>query len=245
MYAFPDTETTGFARGGVQPRLVSIAWMIAEDPGRPRVFKHSIIKPEGFTIPQAAAAVHGITTERALAQGLPLTAVLHDFAYDLRTLLPRAIVAHNVAYDIPIIAAEFTQIRIADPCQGRATYCTMIAARDRWPGESAKLGDVYARVFRSTLQNAHNASADVWACAQIFFALQGVVTKNIAAILPGPHDEKGEWGRLIEAVIAMIDDEKVILTPQEARQMLRVFIRRDREDFSSELDLVRTGGVKV
>ena len=43
----------------------------------------------------------------------------------------------------------------------------MLAVRQKWPRESAKLGDVYMKLFRSAMKNAHNASADVWACAQI------------------------------------------------------------------------------
>jgi len=204
MYAFVDTETTGFARGGIQPRIVSISWMVADNPAQPRVFKHGIIKPEGFTIPAGAAAVHGITTDRALAEGLPLSAVLRDFAHDLQTLSPRAIVAHNAAYDMPIIAAEFGRIRLDDPCQSRTTHCTMLTARSRWPGESAKLGDVYERLFRVAMKNAHNASADVWACAQIFFALQDAPTRGLASASIAPLDklDKGEdCDAMVEAVI--------------------------------------------
>jgi DNA polymerase III epsilon subunit-like protein len=88
VYAFFDTETTGFARGGVQPRIVSIAWMIAEGPKAVRTFKYSIVRPNGFEIPTAAASVHGITTRRAIVEGKPIASVLADFAVDLRTLRP-------------------------------------------------------------------------------------------------------------------------------------------------------------
>lgn len=201
MYAFVDTETTGFARGGVQPRIVSISWMVADNPTQPRVFKYGIIKPEGFHIPEGAAAVHGITTARALAEGRPLSAVLKDFAHDLQTLSPRAIVAHNAAYDMPIIAAEFGRIQMADPCRGRTTHCTMLTARSRWPRESAKLGDVYERLFRSAMKNAHNASADVLACAQIFFALQNSGTKATTVVASAPPDEEDDCEAMVEAVI--------------------------------------------
>lgn len=171
MYVFVDTETTGFPRAGIQPRIVSIAWMIADNPVKPRVFKSSIILPTGFTIPRPAFAVHGISTERAEREGKSLPLVLADFAYDLRTLMPKTIVAHNASFDIPIIGAEFNRLGLVDPCQKLITKCTMLAARQKWPGESAKLGDVYTRLFRSTMKNAHDAGADVWACARIFFSI--------------------------------------------------------------------------
>jgi DNA polymerase III epsilon subunit-like protein len=201
MYAFVDTETTGFARNGVQPRIVSIAWMVADDPSQARIFKYSIVKPDGFSIPPAAASVHGISTARAQAEGRPLAAVLEDFAKDLRSLEPMTIVAHNAAYDMPIIAAEFQRIRRGDPCQGRSTHCTMLAARKRWPGESAKLGDVYERLFRSAMQGAHHAGADVRACAQIFFALQSV---QVRAAPPPPNardQDVDDPDTLVEAVL--------------------------------------------
>lgn len=42
-----------------------------------------------------------------------------------------------------------------------------------WPGRSAKLGDVFQRLFSMPLEGAHDARADVLACAQVFYALRG------------------------------------------------------------------------
>lgn len=170
MYLFVDTETTGFPTRGVQPRIVSIAWMIAAEPERPRVFKCKIVRPDGFEIPQAASAVHGISTERARREGAPLKDVLLEFGSDVLTLLPRAVVAHNLAYDRPIIDSECLGAGVSGAIENLPGKCTMLAARKRWPGHSAKLLDVYQRLFRANLSNAHNAGADVWACHKVFFA---------------------------------------------------------------------------
>ncbi len=180
MYAFIDTETTGFARQGVQPRIVSIAWMLTDDPARPRVFKYSIVKPEGYVIPSVASNVHGITTERALSDGLPLRSVLSDFANDLRTLRAQAVIAHNAAFDLPIIRAEFDRIAQDDPCRGLGVRCTMLVARQTWPGQSAKLADVYRRLFGAPMQDAHNAGADVGACSQVYLHLVAASARRSA-----------------------------------------------------------------
>lgn len=172
MRLFIDTETTGFASGGVQPRIVSIAWMIAAEPNKPRVFKAAIVRPEGFDIPAPAQAVHGISTEKARKEGLPLKAVLADLHVDIATLRPSSIVAHNLAYDRPIINAEYSRLGMRSAIDHLDGACTMLAARKRWPGNSAKLIDVYQRVFSAQMKNAHNASGDVWACHQVFFSLQ-------------------------------------------------------------------------
>ena len=191
MYAFLDTETTGFACGGVQPRIVAMAWMVADNPGTPRVFKHRIVRPDGFSIPARVAAVHGITTERALAEGEPIDAVLADFANDLAALRPEAVVAHNARYDLPVVAAEFQRLGTADPCQRLRAVCTMLQSRAKWPGESAKLGEVYRRAFGEAMRNAHDAGADVWACSQVFFHLasrRGRVRRN-ASLHPVVRNE--------------------------------------------------------
>lgn len=212
MYAFIDTETTGFARGGVQPRIVSMAWMVAEDADRPRVFQRRVVRPEGFSVLAAAAAIHGITTERALAEGEAIRAVLADFARDRRTLNPRAIVAHNIGYDMPIVAAEFERLGSTDPCRGFPMLCTMLQCRKAWPGESAKLGDVHLRVFGDALHDAHDAGADVLACARIFFHLASTrggaaaparpeAVQAPAATADSDPEEHVDWSARVEAVL--------------------------------------------
>ena len=92
-----------------------------------------MVRPDGFAIPARAAAVHGITTERALAEGQPISAVLADFARDLRALRPAAVVAHNARYDLPIVAAEFERLGAPDPCRRLRVLCTMLQCRAAWP----------------------------------------------------------------------------------------------------------------
>lgn len=212
MYAFLDTETTGFARGGVQPRIVSMAWMVADNPDRPRVFKRRVVRPDGFAIPARAAAVHGITTERALAEGQPIAAVLADFASDLRALRPEAVVAHNARYDLPVVAAEFQRLGVDDPCRDLSILCTVLQCRDAWPGESAKLGDVHQRVFGHELLGAHDAGADVRACARIFFHLALKRSGPAPCARPkairvrvatdgADNEKRDDWGSMVDAVL--------------------------------------------
>ncbi len=171
MYAFVDTETTGLPCGGEQPRIVSIAWIVAERLETPRAVRGAIVRPEGFTIPDAATAIHGITTGRALQEGRPLAAVLAEFAEDLAGFGVRWVVAHNLADDRPVIEAEYGRLGQASPLAALEGICTMRAARRCWPGERAGLGAVHARLFGQGVEDAHSAEADVMACCRIFFAL--------------------------------------------------------------------------
>ena len=68
-----DCETTGLPPKGAKwdvdfaefPNIVQLAWAVNE---KERSF---IIKPEGWKIPEASIEVHGITAERANAEGVP------------------------------------------------------------------------------------------------------------------------------------------------------------------------------
>jgi DNA polymerase III epsilon subunit-like protein len=161
----------GLRAPGSSCRVVSLAWVVASDSKTCHEFKACIVKPDGYFIPERVAAIHGITTDRAHREGIPLVYALLDLARDIRTWKPRSIVAHNAAFDLPVIRAEFERVNVEDPTRFMRTQCTMLASRQKWPGESARLCDVYARSFRSRLHNSHTAQTDVWGCYQIFFHL--------------------------------------------------------------------------
>ena len=73
LLLFFDTETTG-----TDPRLaraVEIAWIVCTGDGQIVKEETHLVKPKGFTIPDQAAAIHGITTEIAEAEGLDLSEI--------------------------------------------------------------------------------------------------------------------------------------------------------------------------
>lgn len=171
VYAFVDTETTGLPHGGVQPRIVSIAWIVADRFDRPRAARGAIVRPDGFTIPAEATAIHGITTALAKREGRALAEVMGAFAADLAGFGVRGIVAHNLAYDRPVIDAEYARLGLASPLAPLEGLCTMKAARRAWPGERSGLGAVHERLFGTAVEGAHDAEADCRACCRIFFSL--------------------------------------------------------------------------
>ena len=73
MYLFFDTETTGIPKNYKAPvsdiknwpRLVQIAWLVTDKSGNEVKSAEYIIKPNGFSIPDDAAKIHGITNELA------------------------------------------------------------------------------------------------------------------------------------------------------------------------------------
>jgi len=119
MYIIFDTETTGLPKNFNAPitdsenwnRCVQLAWQIHNIKGELIDVKNFIIKPEGYSIPYNAAQVHGITTDRAKKQGMPLEFVLDEFNKDLNE--NKFLVGHNVNFDINIVAAEFHRAGIS------------------------------------------------------------------------------------------------------------------------------------
>lgn len=124
-----DTETTGFVRPSspdedpLQPHLVQLGAVFFEDR-KPRDTISLIVKPDGWTIPDHAVGAHGITTELALAVGLPSHLVVATFT-NLRALADR-IVCHNLAFDQKVMASNIARLGRAPAHPGPSVHhCTM------------------------------------------------------------------------------------------------------------------------
>lgn len=190
MYLFFDTETTGLPKSWQAPvsdldnwpRIVQLAWILSEDNGEQISGQNYIIKPEGFLIPEESSRVHGISTEKALKEGVDLEEALNNFAYDLSR--SNLLVAHNINFDEKIIGAEFLRKNVESNLGNISKFCTMRSTTNycqiekkngygyKWP----RLEELHLKLFRKNFDNAHDALADVKACARCFFELKD---KNI------------------------------------------------------------------
>ncbi len=184
MYLIFDTETTGLPRNykaplsdfNNWPRVVQLAWLSYQENGQLVESKSVIIKPEGFTIPAAAVKVHGISTERALSEGISLSEALTSFAGAIEGA--KFLVAHNIEFDVNILGAEFLRTQIPNKLFAIPHLCTMKKATNfcqlpgnygfKWPS----LNELHLKLFNSEFEEAHNARLDVQACAKCFFELQ-------------------------------------------------------------------------
>ena len=178
MYLVLDTETTG-VKGDV--RLVQLAWQ-GFNPARVQVSAQNVlIRPEGFRIPPEATAVHGITTEQALEWGIDLAEALEQLSAEIANPLgpARVLVGHNLAFDLRVLEGEYKRLRMLAPFNGLPRIDTMLATvelcaipRDlggyKWP----KLQELYFVLFDDEFP-AHDAGADVAACARCLWELQG------------------------------------------------------------------------
>ena len=158
------------------PRLVQLAWVVADEAGTEIESAEHIIRPEGFVIPPDAARVHGISTEVALRDGIPLATALAAIAPGIASA--SALVAHNMSFDEKILGAEFLRAGGANPVEAKPRRCTMQSATDycRLPGRYGykwpTLQELHAKLFDEPFAGAHRALADVRACARCFFELR-------------------------------------------------------------------------
>lgn len=181
MYLFFDTETTGLAQWGrpphhpEQPHLVQLGALVISDNVEIDQI-NELVKPEGWVVPDEAARVHGFTTERCLKEGLPLRDVLGRFT----DMASRAtyLVAHNSDFDHLVMRAAFHRAKLSDHVMNKRIICTMKPATDickipgkygknKWP----KLEEAHEFFFGEKFEGAHDAMADVRACARVFFEL--------------------------------------------------------------------------
>jgi len=185
MYLIFDTETTGLPQNWKAPltdfdnwpRLVQLAWQVHDIEGKLIDVKNYILKPEGFDIPYNAAKIHGISTQRAEKEGMPLVEVLEIFMQELEKV--KFVVGHNISFDNSIVGCEFLRKNMPNLLQSMPAidtkddatdYCQILGGRGgkfKWP----KLTELHQKLFGEDFAEAHNASADVEATARCFLEL--------------------------------------------------------------------------
>lgn len=184
QYLLFDTETNGLPRRknvpaeSVEnwPRIVQLAWGEYNGRGKRLAEASYIIRPDGFTIPRDAERIHGISMAMAKKQGRAIKYVLGQFAVAVGR--SRTLVAHNLAFDTPIVRAEFIRAGLVDILAGREGICTMKIGTDvcRIPGRYGykwpTLSELYLELFGASPGTTHRADADVDICARCFFKMK-------------------------------------------------------------------------
>jgi DNA polymerase III epsilon subunit-like protein len=175
-YKAPPSDTENW------PRMIQLAFIVLDKDMVTTQEYSAIIKPDGFTIPKEASDLHGITTERAMAEGIPLIDAMVSFCNAVNEC--EVIVAHNLAFDQSVIGAEMIRTGIYPVKKERKKICTMEAStafcaipgqygKFKWP----KLQELYKKLFDKEFDGAHNALNDVLATRECFWSLmaQGII----------------------------------------------------------------------
>ena len=186
---FIDTETTGLpvhrkvnALSGPDnwPDIVSVAWSLYEND-RLVKSRYSLIKPDGWGIPQSSINIHGITETIALEQGSSLREVLMELKVDIEK--SEAVVAHNLDFDKNVLFNAYRWRLDLNPWLIWPAWdiCTMNRAEPELmlpskypttnrPYKPPTLSELYLATFGRKPEGIHNSERDVEILCQIYWA---------------------------------------------------------------------------
>lgn len=191
MILFLDSETTGLTQPSLpadhaaQPHLVQLGMILTTDEGSEVSAVDLIVRPAGYSIPEGAARVHGITTEIAEACGVPILTALSAYV-NLRANA-RTLVAYNADFDRLVMDAAIARSGKTPSHPGPAEWtccmreCAPIVAippteRMRAAGfdkfKPPNLSEAHRHFFGEDFEGAHSAIADARACARVFFEMR-------------------------------------------------------------------------
>ena len=159
MLAF-DLETT--SANPKQARIVTSA--LVRIDGRD-VQKIEHLADPGIEIPQEATNVHGITTEKARAEGRPHEDVLKDTVDTIKAAWEDGLtlIVYNAAFDLTVLRSLTGDFTVTGP-----VYDPYVIDRvsDKWRKGKRTLGAVCEH-YGVELGNAHEATADALAAARV------------------------------------------------------------------------------
>ncbi len=186
MYIIFDTETTGLPKRydapitdtSNWPRCIQIAWQLHDEMGNLIENEDYLVRPEGFNIPYDAERIHGISTELAQADGIPLADVLEKFHVALSKA--KFIVGQNVGFDVNIMGCEFFRLgmesplspmRVLDTCTETTASLLQLPGGRGGKYKLPTLTELHQYLFHTPFSEAHNATADVEATTRCFLEL--------------------------------------------------------------------------
>lgn len=190
-----DTETTGV--DPAEARLVTAYVGMLDANGDLERGTDWLADP-GVDIPEQAAAVHGVTTEIARAQGEPVKDVLEKVVASLNWIAKNglALVVYNAPYDLTLIAAECSRHGVTPPQLGPQVVDPLVIDRavDRYRKGKRTLGDT-AAAYAVDLLDAHDAAADAIAAGHIAQSIARKYPEEVDISLAELHAKQIEWSR--------------------------------------------------
>ena len=193
-----DLETTG--TNPAESRIVTAA--VVELKAGETLGHRTWLADPGVPIPADAVAVHGVTNERAVAEGRPADEVAGTVADVLTSywLSGVPVVAYNAVFDLSLLSAELRRYGLPslrerlgglDPAPVVDPY-TIDRRVDRYRRGKRNL-EAVCREYGVELDSAHDAFADALAAARLAGAIAARHPK-IASVGPAElHRRQIEW----------------------------------------------------
>lgn len=188
-----DLETTGVDTA--TSRIVSAHVGVIDADGTLIRREDWLVDP-GVAIPEAASAVHGISTERAREDGRPAAEAVAEIVEALRALLAAGtpVVAYNAPYDLTLLRHEALRHGVAplqDP-QPIIDPLVIDKALDKYRRGKRTL-TVTAAHYGVGLQDAHDAGADAVAAGRVAQAIARAYPAELQVDAVELHRRQVRW----------------------------------------------------
>ncbi|UUT35242.1 exonuclease domain-containing protein [Microbacterium elymi] len=190
-----DLETTGI--DVACSRVVTAHVGVLDDTGAVRGAQDWLADP-GIEIPDAATAVHGVSTAHARAHGRPAGEVVAEITAALRGLFAAGIpvVAYNAPYDFSLLKHEAIRHGVAPIADPSPVIDPLVLdkAVDRYRRGKRTLAAV-AEHYAVRLDDAHAAAADAVAAGRVALALAERFGTELPTSAGELHTRQIGWAR--------------------------------------------------
>lgn len=211
-----DLETTGLDLQ--TSRIVTAAVAVLDANGEAIEIHEWLVNP-GIEIPEAAANVHGITTEMAQANGVePAPAIAEIVAILDKLGQEMPLVAFNAPYDFTILKSEAERYGIS-PLDPKAVVDPLVLDRQMVKfrsGKGSRNLTALCRDYEVELLDAHNSTADAIAA--------GRLAQRQASKFPQLNVE-----------ISELHASQVIWSDEQSLDFEKWFKQQDRPDYRAVL----------
>lgn len=147
-------------------------------------------------IPEAASAVHGITTERARAEGRPTGVVVAEITQTLRTLfgLGVPVVVYNAPYDLSLLDRECRRNELEPLIDPAPVVDPLVLDKqvDTYRKGKRTL-EAAAAHYGVALDDAHDAGADAIAAGRVAQALASARPEELDIPIADLHGRQEIW----------------------------------------------------
>jgi DNA polymerase-3 subunit epsilon len=188
-----DLETTGVDTDVA--RIVSACIAVLDSDGRVTARWDWLVDP-GVEVPEGASAVHGITTERARAEGRTAETAVAEIAQTLRVLFSQGVplTVYNAPYDLTLLDRECRRHGV-EPLHAPMPVVDPLVidkAVDRYRRGKRTL-EVTAEFYGVELDGAHDAGADAICAGRLAQAMARAHPDELAVSAADLHGRQEFW----------------------------------------------------
>jgi DNA polymerase-3 subunit epsilon len=189
MVAF-DLESTGVDTDTARIVTACVALIQPRQPVEPMTW---LLDP-GIDIPQAASAIHGVTTEKARNEGQPAHQGVGEIADQLASFwaLGLPVVGFNVCYDLTLLDRELRRHGRPPLEPGFCVDAFVLDKHVSYRRGSRKLVD-QCQHYGVRIDGAHDATADALAAARVAWRIAQRYPTVSGKTLAELHDAQVQW----------------------------------------------------